>query len=39
MNRDRAATHSGVNWGLIGLLGLAVEFWIVLGVVLAEHVS
>jgi hypothetical protein len=34
----QAATSTEFNWGLVLALGLTVEFWVVLGIVLAHLV-
>ena len=27
------------NWGLLGLVGLSIEFWIILGALVSPHIS
>ena len=38
MGRDPVTERGSVNWGLIALVGLSVEFWIVFGLLLAYRV-
>ena len=38
MGRDAVTERARVNWGLIALVGLSVEFWIVFGLLLAYRV-
>jgi hypothetical protein len=38
MDGDQTATtRADLNWGLIGMVGLSVEFWIVLGLLIAQY--
>ena len=28
-----------LNWGLLGLVGLSIEFWVILGALVSPHIS